>query len=150
MPHPRVHHTTWPSRLHLQKTESFMAFRLSPVPSRVRRCPQASPRLKPLPPFRTSSNHGNYSRLPPSSQLESRCLAFQGCPHMNLQGWLLPSPPTPARQIVASPSWGPPPSPAGSTFLSPTPVQAPFQATPRLLDFAGTPARQRQKDHVHK
>ena len=35
-----------------------------------------------------------------------------------------PSPPTPARQIVASPSWSPPPRPSGSTFLSPSPVQA--------------------------
>ncbi len=53
---------------------------------------------------------------------------------------VLPSPMTPARQVVASPAWSPPPSPAGSTFLSPTPVQAPFQATPRRLDFAGTPS----------
>ena len=30
--------------------------------------------------------------------------------------------------------------PSGSTFLSPTPVQASFQATPRRLDFTGTPA----------
>ena len=30
--------------------------------------------------------------------------------------------------------------PSGSTFLSPTPVQAPFQATPRRLDFTGTPS----------
>jgi hypothetical protein len=51
-----------------------------------------------------------------------------------------PSPPTPAHPIVASPSWSPPPRPAGSTFLSPTPVQAPFQATPRRLDFTGTPS----------
>jgi hypothetical protein len=51
-----------------------------------------------------------------------------------------PSPPTPAYPIVASPSWSPPPRPAGSTFLSPTPVQAPFQATPRRLDFTGTPS----------
>jgi len=51
-----------------------------------------------------------------------------------------PSPSTPNRRIVASPAWSPPPSPAGSTFLSPTPVQAPFQATPRCLDFAGTPS----------
>jgi hypothetical protein len=51
-----------------------------------------------------------------------------------------PSPPTPAHPIVANPPWSPPPSPAGSTFLSPTPVQAPFQATPRRLDFASTPS----------
>jgi hypothetical protein len=78
---------TCPSRLRLQKTESFMAFRLSPVPSRVRRRPQASPRSKPLPTFATSSNHGDYSRLPPSSHFGSRCLAVQGCPHMTLKGW---------------------------------------------------------------
>jgi len=53
---------------------------------------------------------------------------------------VLPSPPTPAHPIGASPPWSPPPRPAGSTFLSPTPVQAPFQATPRRLDFTGTPS----------
>jgi hypothetical protein len=57
------------------------------VPSRVRRRPQASPRSKPLPTFETSSNHGDYSRLPPSSHLKFRCLAVQGCPHKTLQGW---------------------------------------------------------------
>jgi hypothetical protein len=46
---------------------------------------------------------------------------------------VVPLPPTPARSIVSSPSWSPPPCPAGSTFLSPTPVQAPFQATPQRL-----------------
>jgi hypothetical protein len=51
-----------------------------------------------------------------------------------------PSPPTPAHRIVTIPSWSPPPRPSGSTFLSPTPVQAPFQATPRRLDFTGTPS----------
>jgi hypothetical protein len=51
-----------------------------------------------------------------------------------------PSPPTPARQMVASPSWSPPPRPLGSTCLSPSPVQAPFQATPQRLDFTGTPS----------
>ncbi len=54
---------------------------------------------------------------------------------------VLPSPPTPARPIVSSPSWSPPPRPSGSTFLSPSPVQAPFQATPRCLDFTGTPSQ---------
>jgi hypothetical protein len=84
--------STCPSRLRLQKTESFMAFRLLPVPSRVRRRPQAFPRSKPLPTFETSSNHGDYSRLPPSSRLESRFLAVQGCLHMTLQGgyWYRP------------------------------------------------------------
>ena len=43
---------------------------------------------------------------------------------------VLPSPSTPAHPAVANPPWSPPPSPAGSTFLSPTPVQASFQATP--------------------
>jgi hypothetical protein len=47
-----------------------------------------------------------------------------------------PAPPTPACTIT----WSPPPRPSGSTFLSPTPVQAPFQATPQQLDFTGTPA----------
>ncbi len=51
-----------------------------------------------------------------------------------------PSPPTPARPIVSSPSWSPPPRPSGSTFLSPAPVHAPFQATPRRLDFIGPPS----------
>jgi hypothetical protein len=51
-----------------------------------------------------------------------------------------PPPSTPASQIVASPAWNPPPSPAGSAFLSPTPAHKPFQATPRRLDFAGTPS----------
>ena len=51
-----------------------------------------------------------------------------------------PSLPTPARQIVASPSWRSPSRPSGSTCLSPPPVQAPFQATPRCLDFTGTPS----------
>ncbi len=51
-----------------------------------------------------------------------------------------PSPPTPARPIVTSPSWSPPPKPSGSMYLSPTPVQAPFQATPRRLNFTGTPS----------
>jgi hypothetical protein len=51
-----------------------------------------------------------------------------------------PSPLTPARPIVSSPSWSPPPRPSGSVFLSPSPVQAPFQATPRHLDFTGTPS----------
>jgi hypothetical protein len=51
-----------------------------------------------------------------------------------------PSPSTPAHPLVANPPWSPPPSPAGSTFLSPPPVQASFQATPRRLDFAGTPS----------
>jgi hypothetical protein len=77
----------FPSRLHLPKTKSFMAFRLSPVQLLVRRHPQASPKLKPLPTFETSLNHGDYSRLPPSSHLESQCLAVQGCPYKNLQGW---------------------------------------------------------------
>ena len=77
----------FPSRLHLPKTKSFMAFRLSPVQLLVRRRPQASPKSKPLPTFKTSSNHGDYSRLSHSSHLESRCLAVQGCLHMNLQGW---------------------------------------------------------------
>jgi hypothetical protein len=78
----------FPSRLHLPKSESFMAFRLSPVHSLVRCRPQASPRSKPLPTSETSLNHGNYSRLLPSSHLESRCLVVQGCPHRNLlQGW---------------------------------------------------------------
>ena len=53
---------------------------------------------------------------------------------------VLPSPLTPAHPLVAHPPWSPPPSPAGSTFLSPTPVQAPFHATPRRLDFTGTPS----------
>jgi hypothetical protein len=53
---------------------------------------------------------------------------------------VLPSLPTPARPIVTSPLWNPPPRPSGSTFLSPTPVQAPFQATPRRLNFIGTPS----------
>ena len=53
---------------------------------------------------------------------------------------VLPSPPTPAHPIGASPPWSPPPRPAGSTFLSPTLVQAPFQATPRRLNFTGTPS----------
>jgi hypothetical protein len=52
---------------------------------------------------------------------------------------VLPSLPTPAQPLVASPPWSPPPRPSGSTFLSPTPVQAPFQATPRRLDFTVTP-----------
>jgi hypothetical protein len=64
---------TFPSRLRLQKTESFMAFRLSPVPSRVRRRPQASPRSKPLPTFETSSSHGGSSHLPPATHHESQC-----------------------------------------------------------------------------
>jgi hypothetical protein len=64
-----------------------MAFRLSPVPSRVQRCPQTSCRLTPLPTLETSLTHGNYLRLPPSSHLGSRCLVVQGCPHMTLQGW---------------------------------------------------------------
>jgi hypothetical protein len=51
-----------------------------------------------------------------------------------------PSPSTPAHPLVANPPWSPPPSPAGSTLLSPTPVQAPFHAAPRRLDFAGTPS----------
>ena len=55
--------------------------------SRVHHRPQVSPRLKPLPTFETSSNHRNYSRLPPSSHLESQCLAVQGCPHRTIQGW---------------------------------------------------------------
>ncbi len=77
-----------PSRLHLPKTESFMACRLSPVHSLlVHHHPQASPRSKPLPTFETSSNHGGYLRLPSSSHLESRCLVVQGCPRRNLQGW---------------------------------------------------------------
>jgi hypothetical protein len=50
------------------------------------------------------------------------------------------SPPTLARPIVSSPSWSPPPRPSGSTFLSPSPVEAPFQASPRRLDFTGTPS----------
>ena len=78
---------TFPSRRHLLRTESSMAFRSLPVPSRVRRRPQASPRSTPLPTFETSLNHGDYSRLPPSSHLGSRCLVVQGCPHMTLQGW---------------------------------------------------------------
>jgi hypothetical protein len=53
---------------------------------------------------------------------------------------VLPSPSTPAQPFVANPPWSPPPSPAGSTFLSPTPVQAPFHATPRRINFAGTPS----------
>jgi len=51
-----------------------------------------------------------------------------------------PSPPTPARLIVGSQSWSPPPRPSGSTCLSPSLVQAPFLATPRRLDFTGTPS----------
>jgi hypothetical protein len=51
-----------------------------------------------------------------------------------------PAPPTPTCPSVASPSWSPPPMPSASTFLSPTPVQASFQATPRRLDFTGTPS----------
>jgi hypothetical protein len=66
-----------------------MAFRLSQVPSLVRRRPQVSPRLTPLPTFRTSLNHGACLLLHPSSPLGSQCLAVQGCPHTNLQGWLL-------------------------------------------------------------
>ena len=58
-----------------------------PAPSLVRRHPQASPRLKPLPTCGTSLNHGVYSRLLPFSHLDSRCRVVQGCPHMNLQGW---------------------------------------------------------------
>jgi hypothetical protein len=77
----------FPSRLHLPKTKSFMAFRLSPVQLLVRRRPQASPKSNPLPTFETYSNHGDYSCLPPSSHLESRCLAIQGCQHRTLQGW---------------------------------------------------------------
>jgi hypothetical protein len=60
--------------------------RLSPVPSLVRRCPQASPRSKPLPTSETSSNHGGYSHLHHSSHLESRCRVVQGCPRRYLQG----------------------------------------------------------------
>ena len=78
---------TFPSRLRLQKTESFTAFRLSPVPSRMRSRPQASPRSKPLPTCETSSNHGDCLHLPHSNHLESQCLAVQGCPRMTLQGW---------------------------------------------------------------
>ena len=75
------------SRLHLPKTESFMACRLSPVHSLVRRHPQASPRFRPLPTSATSLNHGGYLRLPPSSPLDSRCRVVQGCPCRILQGW---------------------------------------------------------------
>ena len=53
---------------------------------------------------------------------------------------VLPAPPTPTRPIVSSTLWSPPPMPSDSTFLSLTPVQAPFQATPRRLDFTGTPS----------
>ncbi len=53
---------------------------------------------------------------------------------------VLPAPQTPTRPILSSPSWSPPPMPPGSTFLSPTPVQATFQATPQRLDFTGTPS----------
>jgi hypothetical protein len=53
---------------------------------------------------------------------------------------VLPSPPTPAHPSAAHPPRSPPPSPAGSTLLSPSPDQAPFHATPRRLDFAGTPS----------
>jgi hypothetical protein len=66
-----------------------MAFRLLQVPSLVQRRPQVSPRLMPLPTFGTSLNHGACLLLHPSSPLRSRCLAIQGCPHINLQGWLL-------------------------------------------------------------
>jgi hypothetical protein len=50
-----------------------------------------------------------------------------GCPRVPTQEpprVISPSLPTPARPIVASPSWSPPPRPSGSTFLSPSPVQA--------------------------
>ena len=40
-----------------------------------------------------------------------------------------PSPLTPSHPVASSPSLIPPPRPASSTLLSPTPVQAPFQAT---------------------
>jgi hypothetical protein len=78
---------TFPSRLRLQKTESFMAFRLSPVPSRVRRRPQASPSSKPLPTFETSLSHGGSLHLPPATHRESQCQAVQGCPRRTLQWW---------------------------------------------------------------
>ncbi len=78
---------TFPSRRLLLRTESSMAFRSLPVPSRVRRRPQASPRWKPLPTSETSLNHGDYWHLPPSSHLGARCLVVQGCPHMAIQGW---------------------------------------------------------------
>jgi hypothetical protein len=53
---------------------------------------------------------------------------------------VLPSPSTPAHPSAAHPPRTPPPSPAGSTLPSPSPDQAPFHATPRHLDFAGTPS----------
>jgi len=121
---------TFPSWLRLHKTESFMAFRLSPVPSLVRCRPQASPRSKPLPTFETSLNHGGYLRLPPSSHLEFRCLVVQGCPHAGAsKGGIAFTANTDPHGC--SPSWSPPSRPSGSTFLAPTPVQAPVQATPR-------------------
>jgi hypothetical protein len=57
------------------------------APSLVRRCPQASPRLKTLPTCGTSLNHDVYSRLLPFGHLNFRCWVIQECPHMNLQGW---------------------------------------------------------------
>ncbi len=51
-----------------------------------------------------------------------------------------PSPPTPARPASASLAWSPPPKPAGSTLLLPTPAYSLFQATPRQLNFTGAPS----------
>ena len=49
-------------------------------------------------------------------------------------------PPTPAHPILSIPGWSPPPKPASSTLVLPTPVHPPFQATPRQLNFTGTPS----------
>jgi hypothetical protein len=46
-----------------------------------------------------------------------------GCPRVPTQEpprVVLPSPPTPARPVSASPAWSPPPRPAGSMLLLPT------------------------------
>jgi len=78
---------------------------------------------------------------PPSFQPPR--IAMPGCPRVPTQEpprVVTPSPPTPARPIVSSPSWSPPPRLSGSTFLSTSPVHAPFQASPRRLNFTGPPS----------
>ncbi len=70
-------------------------------------------------------------------------LLMLGCPRVPTHEpprVVLPSPPTPARPILASPAWSRPPRPAGSTFLLPPPVRLPLQATPRQLGFSGAPS----------
>jgi hypothetical protein len=63
-----------------------------------------------------------------------------GVPTQEPSRVISPSPPTPAHPASAIPAWSPPPKPAGSTHLLPTPVRPPFQATPRRLNFTGPPS----------